>query len=189
MCSCSRCSRLQEKPVFSGLQVFIGLFEREAKSFQVFDPFSSVLGYGVDNIRRSSSPGRWVMRALSGLHLVASSEHVVDGSQVVSSGNDGRRVALRGVVLLEMSLLSEGAHLDRGDERPENVSSLGSKEAEDRLGGALETRRDQLLTWSYASGGTVRRPCSLACRSTFCLISLTSPTTLRLKKLLARPLP
>ena len=51
------------------------------------------------------------------LDLVGAAEHAVDAGKVVGAGNNGVNVSLGGKVLLEVSLLTEVAHLEESVSR------------------------------------------------------------------------
>lgn len=80
------------------------------------------------------------------LDSVLALEHVVDLGKVVSTRGDGGGVALGSVVLLEMSLLSEVAHLVvglRGDSAAGLKTGRDAEDAGDLLNAAVDAERQE----------------------------------------------
>src|SRR6478752_7465867 len=78
------------------------------------------------------------------LDSVLALEHVVDLGKVVSTRGDGRGVTLGSVVLLEMGLLSEVAHLIvslRGDSAAGLKTGRDAEDAGDLLNAAVDAER------------------------------------------------
>lgn len=106
-----------------------------------------------------------------GFDFVLSLKHLVHFCQIIGPFGNGLGVTLGRITLLQMCLFSKHAHLALRQQvecpRPDQPS----------------------LTSSYVSGGTVLLASNLACKLSCVAMGLMSPTTLMLKKELARPLP